>query len=459
MHRIGSRIFAAFLMASAAACGSSAAQPEVAESAASGLSPAVPPDAVLDWNVITAQAIATAGAARPGPSAALDYAMVHAAVHDAVQAIEGQFEPYAVVILGASGSPIAAAATAAHDVLVNRFPAQAVGFLDPAYLGYLAAKGLSVKDPGVAVGQQAAAGLIALRANDGSFPNPPLPPFTGGTSPGEWRPTTSYLSGPPPSGAPMATEWLAFMTPFTLTSPDQFRPHGPPALTSGKYTKEYDEVKRLGRDVGSERTQAQTDLAIFWNLNFVQQWNLALRDVASAHVDNIGEAARLFALASLSMADALITAWDSKRHFVFWRPVTAIQEGDADGNPRTEGDPNWRPFINTPNYPEYSSGANNVTGSTTKTLELYFHRDRFTFQVTSNNPLAIPPTRTYRHFSDAADDVVEVRILQGIHFRTADVDARKQGRSVAKWVFKHYLRPVHGKPGDEDDDEERTEIP
>jgi hypothetical protein len=453
MHTIVSRILAALLMAGAAACGS-AAKPEVAERAASGLSPA---DAVIAWNEITAQAIATAAAAnsplRPGPSSVLDYAMVHAAVHDAVQAIEGRFEPYAVVILGASGSSTAAAATAAHDVLVNRFPAQAAGFLDPKYLEYLAANGLSVNDPGVAVGQQAAAGLIALRANDGSFPNPPLFPFTGGTSPGEWRPTPSYLPGPPPSGAAMAAEWLAFMTPFTLTSPDHFRPQGPPALTSGKYTKEYDEVKRLGRDLGSDRTQAQTDLAIFWNVNFVLQWNVALRQIAAAHIDNIAGSARLFALSSLAVADAVITAWDSKRHFVFWRPVTAIQEGDADGNPKTEGDPSWRPFINTPPYPEYSSGANNLTGATTKTLQLYFHGNSFTFQVTSLNPLAVPSTRTYTHFSDAAADVVEARILQGIHFRAADVVGRKQGRSVAKWVFKHYLRPIHGDDEDEDDDD------
>jgi hypothetical protein len=405
-------------------------------------------DAVADWNAITAQAIATAAAAnsppRPGPSAILDYAMVHAAVHDAVQALEGKFEPYAVVIPGASGSSIAAAATAAHDMLVNRFPAQAAGFLDPTHLAYLAANGLTTSDPGVAVGQQAAAGLIALRANDGSFPNPPLPPFTGGTDPGEWRPTTSYLPGPPPSGAPMAAEWLAFMTPFTLESPDQFRGPGPPALTSSKYTKDYKEVKRLGSDVNSERTQAQTDLAIFFNLDFLQRYNLALRDVATAHVDDIAESARLFALANLAMADAGITAWDSKRHFVFWRPVTAIQEGDNDGNPKTEGDVNWHPFINTPPYPEYSSGANNVTGAITKTLQLFFDTNHFTFEVKSNNPLAIPPTRTYTHFSDWADDVVEVRILQGIHFRTADVVGRKQGREVAKWVFHNFLRPLAG---------------
>src|SRR5262245_7092181 len=268
-------------------------------------------DAVADWNAVTAQAIATAAVTnsppRPGPSAILDYAMVHAAVHDAVQAIEGEFEPYAIVIPGASGSSIAAAATAAHDMLVNRFPAQA-GSLDSTSLPYLAANGLTTSDPRVAVGQQAAAGLIVLRANDGSFQA--LPPFIGGTDPGVWRPTTSYLPGPPPSNSPMAAEWLATMTPFTLTSPDQFRGQGPPALTSGHYRNEYNEVKRLGSDVNSERTQAQTDLATFFNLNFLQQYNQAVRDIAGAHVDDIAESARLFALVNLAMADAAITAWD-----------------------------------------------------------------------------------------------------------------------------------------------------
>jgi hypothetical protein len=415
-------------------------------------------DAVSDWNAITSQAVIAAGPVmRPGASIMLDFAMVHAAVHDGVQAIEGKYEPYAISIPGASGSSIAAAATAAHDVLVSRFPLQAPGptGLDATYLAYLAANNLLITDPGVAVGQQAAAFLIALRANDGSFPNPPLPPFNGPPNPGagDWRPTPSYLPGPPPSGAPMLNEWLAFMTPFTLTSPDQFRPQtGPPALNSGKYTKDYNEVKRLGSDVNSERTQEQTDLATFWNLNFITQWFLALRDIQAAHIDSIADSARLFALASLAGADAAITAWDSKRHFVFWRPVTAIQEGDNDGNPRTEGDVNWHPFINTPNYPDYTSGANNLTGAFTKTLKLFFHTNSFTFVVTSNNPLAVPPTRTYTHFSDPTDDVVEARILQGIHFRTADVVGRKQGRSVAKWVFKHYLRPVGGDDGDDGGD-------
>ena len=263
-------------------------------------------DAVADWNLITAQTVGAAAPPRPGPSAFLDFAKVHVAIFDAVQAIEGDFEPYAGPIPGATGSPEAAAAKAAHDVLVNSFPAQAAS-LDLTYTNYLASHGLNPADPGVAVGQQAAANVIAFRAGDGSFPNPPPPPFIGGTDPGVWRPTTSYLPGPPPSGAPMAAEWLAFMVPYAIQSPDQFRPQGPPALKSGRYAKDYNEVKRLGGDVNSERTQEQTDLANFWNLNFIGQWELAFRDIAAAHVDNISDSSRLFALITMAMADGMIS--------------------------------------------------------------------------------------------------------------------------------------------------------
>jgi len=153
------------------------------------------------------------------------------------------------------------------------------------------------------------------------------------------------------------------------------------------------------------------------------------------------------------MADAGITAWDTKFHYVFWRPVTAVQEADNDGNPDTVGDPNWQPFINTPNYPEYSSGANNVTGAVTRILALYFGTDEMTFSVTTTNAAAPQQTRTYNSFSDAAADVVNVRVYQGIHFRFADVIARKQGRHVAQWAFAHFLRPLDDNHDDGEDEE------
>lgn len=280
-------------------------------------------DAVTDWNEIAVQAVFSNVPPRPGPSTLLDLAMVQAAVYDAVEAIDKRFKPYHVVIPGASGSPAAAAAKAAHDVLVNRLPGQAMS-LDKTYHDYLSAHGLSEDDPGVEVGRKAAAGIIEFRANDNSFPNPPPPDYLGGKGAGDWRPT-------PPNFAPMAAPWLAAVKPFTLASPRQFRLGRQPALTSNQYLRAYNEVKALGALSNSERTPDQTDLAHFYDENFIMLLNRGLRDIAATHIDNIGDSARLFALANLSMADAAITAWDSKRHYVFWRPITAIQEGSTTG--------------------------------------------------------------------------------------------------------------------------------
>src|SRR6267378_458823 len=405
------------------------------------MSSVVRADAVTDWNAIAVQTIVNAGPTHGSAVGFLDNATVQVAVYDAVEAITGRFRPYHVHIPGASGSPAAAVAKAAHDVLVNRFPLQTAS-LDATYHAYLAAHVLAETDPGVAVGAQAAAGIIALRANDGSFPTNP-PPFTGGTTLGEWRPTPSYLPGPPPALSPALAPWLAAVTPFTLKSPSQFRPVAPPALTRQRYATAFNEIKAFGARVNSSRSLDQTNLALFWNSNFLVLWNAALRDIIAARVPDIQDSARLLAIASLAMADAGITAWDTKFHYVFWRPVTAVQEADNDGNPDTVGDPTWQPFINTPNYPEYTSGANNVTGAVTRILALFFGTDEMTFSVTTTNAASPQLTRTYKRFSDAAADVVNVRIYQGIHFRFADVIARRQGRHVAQWVFSHVLRSVN----------------
>jgi hypothetical protein len=321
----------------------------------------------------------------------------------------------------------------------------------------LAAHGISESDPGVAVGAAAAAGIIALRANDGSFPvNPPS--FTGGSAIGEWRPTPSFIILPgaaspsPLPFSPMLAPWLATVTPFTLKSPSQFRAVPPPSVTSKRYATAFNEVKRMGRSSGSDRTAEQTDLALFWYSNYLVLWNQALRGIAAAYVDNIDDSARLFALTNLAMGDAVITAWDTKFHYVFWRPYTAIHEADNDGNPETISDANWTPLANNPNYPDYTSGANNVTGAITRALALFFGTDEKTFTVATTYPLAVQRTRTYDRFSDAARDVVNVRIWEGIHFRFADVQARKQGRHVAQWVFSHFLRSVDDDDHDDHDD-------
>lgn len=393
-------------------------------------------DAVTVWNDYTVQSILTAGpASRPGGTPTLDLAMVHAAIHDAVQAFERRFEPYHVHIAHASGSPVAAVAKAARDILVHQFPAQEAA-IDARYTAFLASQTppLLPTDPGVLVGQEAAAGIIALRNGDGSFPVPP-PINTGGTGPGEWRPT-------PPAFAPFAGYWLAVVPPYTFDSPDQFRANPPPALTSHEYTRDYNEVKALGRQANSARTPEQTQLAQFYSDNFVALFQRMLRGIADARISSLGDSARLFALANLSSADAAITVWDSKKHYNLWRPITAIQEGENDGNPSTAGDPTWVPLSTTPAYPDYTSGANGLSSSILTTLAMFF-KDKTTFTVTSLTAPATP--KTYDRFSDMADDVVEVRILQGIHFRFADEVSRTQGTRVARHVFNHFLRPVHGR--------------
>jgi hypothetical protein len=195
----------------------------------------------------------------------------------------------------------------------------------------------------------------------------------------------------------MANVYLGETRPFTLQRPTQFRPEPPPALTSAEYLRDYNEVKELGGRVSTARTPAQTDLAHFWSENFVAQWNRALRaivDAKDAKPMDVGDSARLFALANLAAADAVIACWDAKRYFSFWRPVTAIQEGERDGNPGTPGAADWEPLVNTPNYPDYTSGANSVTAAMTTILARFFGTDAFTFSVTTNAPLATQKTRS-----------------------------------------------------------------
>jgi hypothetical protein len=386
-------------------------------------------DVVTDWNVITAQEIGT----RPGPSGLLDLAMVHVAMHDAIQAFEGRFEAYAITIPNAAGSPVAAAAAAAHAVLVARFPADQAS-LDTAFTNYLTAQGL-LGDPGVAIGEQAAAAIVAARANDGSFPANPEQ-FFGGTGPGEWR---SEL----PTPAPMVTSWLAAVVPFTLKDSAQFRASPPPPhLNSGEYAKAYNEVKALGALDNSARMPEQTDIAYFFSDNSIQYWNRTLRGIADTYLDDIGDSARLFALANMAIADAVITAWDNKRYWNFWRPITAIHEGDNDGNAHTEADPDWVPFLTTPNYPDYTSGSNSVSGATTTMLARFFGTDKVTFSITSAIPQVVQNPRVYARFSEAAADIVNARIYEGIHFRFADEVARRQATHVANWAFSHFLRPL-----------------
>jgi hypothetical protein len=387
---------------------------------------------VTYWNDVTVQAVTIA---RPGGHGFLDVALVQAAVHDAVQAIQRRFEPYAATLQG-SGSPDAAVAAAAYGVLLGIYAKQQP-LLDAKYNEFLATNKLA-GNPALAVGQQVAAVLLKQHR-----PVVALPDYVGGTKPGEWRPTPSLLGTPaaPAPFSPMANVYLGQVRPYTLERATQFRADAPPALTSAEYLRDYNEVKAVGGRVSAKRTAAQTDLAYFWSENYVAQWNRALRSIVDARRMDVGDRARLFALANLAAADAAIVCWDSKRFFSAWRPVTAIREAEGDGHPGTAGDAAWEPLVNTPNYPDHTSGANAVTAAMTTTLERFFGTDTFEFTVTSDAALATQEARTFKRFSDAAQEVVEARIFLGIHFRFADEAARTQGRRVADWAFARVLRP------------------
>ena len=409
----------------------------------------------------------------------VDSALIQAAVFDAVQSIERDFKAYHIRVPGAEGSADAAAAAAAHGVLVGLYPSKAptiepctLGLcLDKALADYLTANGLS-GDPGIAVGEEVAAAFLLLYRAAPS----PAPVFNGcndeadGCQAGEWRPTPNHIGNPPPPPQTMFAPWAGDLEPYTLISGDQFRAPGPPKLTGQKYLRNFNEVKALGSLVnapcvdcgdfeGVNRSADQTTHAYFFSENFLQQYHRTLRALSEARHLSLSENSRLYALANLAMADAFITAWDSKVHFNFWRPLTAVQEGDDDGNTDTTGDTTWLSLINTPPYPDYTSGANNLTGAFTRTLKLYFGKNKLDFTVTSNAPqlgAADDPrrTRSYTRISDLADDVVEARILLGIHFRFADTAARKQGESVAEWAFKRFLKPTrhrHHHHSDADD--------
>ena len=405
-------------------------------------------DAVTEWS-----ALAVGCANRAGPTVLLDLALVHAAMHDAIQAIEKRYKPYlAAPAADGTESRAAAAAGAARRVLSTVCPATSQAALDTALLPYVTGN-----DPGLAIGYAAGDTLLTKVRGTTTTLTPP-----SGTNPGEWRPT-------PPANAPMGFLYLASTEPFVMTSPSQFRPGAPPALSSQKYLREYNEVKEKGAvgshpALGACPAPRDTDTARFWSGNFVAQWNQAARDIALDRQLSIGDTARLLALANLAMADAAIAVWDSKFHFNYWRPITAIQVDD--GIAATVQDPGWTPFIQSghfpagsqnPPYPDYVSGANGLTGAATTTLQLFFGTDWVPFEIYKATPATVAictNPRVYRRISDAAEEVVEARILLGIHFRTADVEARRLGTRVAVNTFANALRPIgHGKDGHHDHDD------
>jgi hypothetical protein len=329
-------------------------------------------------------------------------------------------------------------------VLVGLFPAQEAT-IDVAYSSLNATyinQGLMVAaDAGEDAGRQAADCILDRRLASDNYNRNTPDSFVGGTGIGEWRPTVPLDANNQP--VPMSADFLARSMPFGVKAPDEFRIANPaPHLTSGAYAKAYNEVKEKGASTGHTRTSEETAVARFFSAPPAVYWGRLMRDFVVSRSLGLGDSARMFALVTMATADTIITCWDSKIYYNVWRPITAIRNGEDDGNADTAGNPTWQSFFNAPNYPDYTSGANNVSGATSTILEHLFGERVDEFTLYSNAMGAVP--RSYTRFSDVARDVVDARIFMGIHFRFADTTALRQGRHVANWTFTHYLRPIGG---------------
>jgi PAP2 superfamily len=396
-------------------------------------------DTVTEWNVIASTAIVTTAGQSPHASAP-SFAMVHGAIYDAVNAIDGGREPYlAAPPANASASKEAATATAAFRVLAALFPAQ-LPTLQPLYEASLAAVPPgAAKDGGIAAGDAAAAAMLAARANDGRGG-----PFTFvfGTAPGEWRPT-------PPGFALDPAPWVANVRPFLVPNVEMLRSDGPNALTSAAYANDFNEVKRLGSLTSTTRTADQTEAAIFWQDHGPALWNRVARALAASRRLDIVDSARLFAIENLAAADGAIGCWNDKYYWNFWRPITAIREAAGDGNPATEADPAWTPLFDpatvqfgtplvTPGFPDHPAGHGCISGAIVRALRNFFGTDKIAFSAFSTRTRT---TRSYDRFSEALKEIIDARVWGGIHFRTADVQGAVLGKKVAHWLAKHHLQP------------------
>jgi hypothetical protein len=391
-------------------------------------------DMVTDWNVI-----ATTAAAAPVKGGILQtriYAMTHAAVHDALNAIDRRSHPYALdVRVDPDASPEAAVAAAAHDVLVHELPVSQHAFLDAQYASSLS--GIpdgAAKQAGIAVGQAAAAAIIAVRIADGADASLSYTPDSG---PGEWIPT-------PPAFLPALEPGWGNVTPFTLRSSAQFR-LDPPAyfdLTSEEYTADYNEVKSIGAVNSPSRTAEQSEIAQFWYEASAQGWNRLTRIVSAQQALDLWENARLFGLVNFALADGYIAHFDTKYLYNFWRPITAIRAGDTDGNPDTVADPAWTSFLVTPNIPDYPSGHSTVGAAAAAiVLARFFGDDEIPSTSTSGAPFP-GITRSFTSFSQAAQENADSRVFVGIYFRTACRDGVRLGKQVGRFVFNHFLKRV-----------------
>lgn len=387
---------------------------------------------ILQWNRVLRETISTPGQQPATIFPVRSYAMMHAAMFDAVNSIDGSYTPYLTDVPGSPNASIeAAAAQAAHDVLTALFPTRRAIF-DTELADALVGIPRNRAQEGIRVGGIVAERLLAARANDGWNATPP--PYFLPMTPGNWQPS------PAPAGF---TNFPAVL-PFAITSNSQFAPNPPPAMTSAEYATYFNEVKELGSATSTTRTADQTQVARLWaNVNtpttvwFV--WNNVARSVAVERNNTTAENARLFALLNISMHDALQTTMTSKFVHGLWRPVTAIRRADEDGNPNTTPDVGWTSLIGNPPYPTYAGNHAAIGASQATILGLFFGRDDIRFQHTWEG--AGGATRSYPGFMVMANEEERSRVYGGIHFTFDQMAGQSAGRNVANYVFLNFMKP------------------
>ena len=397
---------------------------------------------VLEWNARAAQLIVgPGGAAKAPPLGLVDLAIVHTAIYDAVNAIEGfPYRSYSVVPnVPRPASGDAAVAAAGRGTLLALFPSRSAD-IEAWYAASLAliANGPE-KTNGISVGEQAAAGILALRANDGRNAGTPI--AEPAAAPGVWVRT------PPALAAPQAP-WARFITPWNMSRPSQLRPGAPPRLKSRTYRTDYEETRDFGGAVGGLATPAQQDIGRFWGDQPMLQWNRAWRGIAAGRGLSGLDAARYFAMLSTASSDALIACWDAKYEYFFWRPVTAIRAGG--GDPRLSGDPAWLSLVATPPHPEFPAGHGCLSGASTSTLKRFFDTDSFQFTIDSTFAGVTTPVRSYSSFSQALDEVIDARVYGGMHYRFSGETGAEIGKKAARLAARAF-RPAHHDDDDDDD--------
>ena len=404
--------------------------------AAPDLSKADPkPDVVTVWNRTMVNALETAKT--PPPPAMRIGAIVQSSVFDALNGIERKYTPIHVEPAAAPGaSREAAVVEAAYEALVGLFPAQKATF-DAQLADSLAQIGGGDNDQsvqrGLAWGKQVADEILAWRAGDGI--NTLLPPYVPGGAPGDWAPT------PPTFGPPLFRQF-ADMTPWAMSTPSQFLPGPPPALTSARYTQDFDETKAMGSATSSTRSAYQTQTAQFYGTDTPAAiWNRVADDLAESHHLTLTENARLLGKMNVALADAVIAIWNAKNHYDTWRPITAIQQAGTDGNPDTTPDPAWAPLLPTPQFQEYPAGHPGVSNSALSVLALFYGADT-SFTATSVGAPGV--TRDYTSFSAATEDVADARVFGGMHFRFSCNTAIHMGSEIANLVDDTVAVRVHG---------------